>query len=56
VDGTPTFFFGYPIAGEDAITVERHLAGAAGVAPVIEAIEALLNSLRDRQLRIRTDR
>jgi hypothetical protein len=38
------------------MTVERHLAGAAGVAPVIDAIEALLNSLRDRQLRIRTDR
>jgi protein-disulfide isomerase len=56
VDATPTYFFGYPADGQNAMTVERHLVGATGVAPVIEAIEALLNSLRDRQLRIRTDR
>lgn len=56
VDATPAFFFGYPIPGEDALSVERHLVGAAGAKPAIEAIEALLSSLRERQQRIRSDR
>lgn len=56
VDATPTFFFGFPAPGENALTVERHIVGAAGPGPVIEAIEALLRSRREQQLRDRVDR
>lgn len=56
VDATPSFFFGYPVPGEEAISIERHLVGAIGAGPVLEAIEALEHSLRGRQQRARIDR
>jgi protein-disulfide isomerase len=56
VDATPTFFFGFATPGENALTIERHLVGAAGAGPAIEAIEALLHSRRAQQLRDRVDR
>ena len=56
VDATPVFFFGYPIPDTHAMTIERHLVGAVGTAPVMDAIEALLSSLRVRQQRLRMDR
>lgn len=56
VDATPVFFFGYPVPGTHSMTIERHLVGAVGMAPVVDAIDALLSSLRMRQQSLRTDR
>jgi protein-disulfide isomerase len=56
VDGTPTFLVGFPRQDDArAIEIARHLEGAVGLEPVVEAIEALRESLRQRGLRERVD-
>jgi len=54
-DATPTFLFGFPDGDAGAIRVERHVEGAVGLEPVVAAIEALRESLRQRALRQRVD-
>jgi protein-disulfide isomerase len=56
VEATPAFLFGFPVDGGTAMSVERHLVGAVGATPAIEAIEALLRSLDERLRRERVDR
>jgi protein-disulfide isomerase len=51
VTGTPTFLFGFPLGDGRTVAVERHLEGAVGLEPVVAAIEALRESLRQRALR-----
>lgn len=54
-DATPTFLFGFPAGEDGAVRIERHLEGAVGLEPVVAAIEALRESLRQRALRERVD-
>lgn len=56
VSGTPTYFLGYPVAGADAVTIERHVVGAVGAEPILAAIEDLLKARSDEAARRRVDR
>lgn len=54
-DATPTFLFAFPDGDAGTLRVERYVEGAVGLEPVVAAIEALRESLRQRALRERVD-
>ena len=56
VTATPTYFFGYPVEGGTALTVERHVVGEIGAAEFGEIVDALIRSKREAEARRRVDR
>jgi protein-disulfide isomerase len=56
VEATPTFFFGYPVDRQTALTVERHVVGEVSLDQFAGIVEQLLKSKRDAKARSRVDR